>query len=239
MRKDVGSIAGLVVLGLVASACDDTTSPSLSDRALNASVAMVAADETISDLETIHAPALGELPFGGERTVTYLDAAGNTQSAFDDLTTATIRITSELSGDLGRDTWSASVSRSSELTITGLEGEETSRTVNGSGTQTAARSRHSDEFGTRTYDLYGTSSTENVVIGVPRDENPYPLSGTIRRAMTVNIVNGPDGDETRSKDAVITFDGTQFPSMTVDGEPFEIDLDARNGQKPFRARRGR
>ena len=232
-------MTGLVALGLAVSACDNATAPSLSDQALNASVAMVAADEAISDVGMMRDPERGGLPLGGERTVTYLDAAGNTQSAFDDLTTATILITSELSGDLGRDTWSATVSRSSELVITGLEGEETSRTVNGSGAQTATRSRHSDEFGTRMLGMSGTSSIENVVVGVPREDNPYPLSGTIRRAMTVNIVNGPDGDATRSKDVVITFDGTQFPAMTVDGEPFEIDLDASSGRKPFGARRGR
>lgn len=237
MRKDLGSIAGLIVIGLGVSACDSTTAPSLSDQALNAGVAMVAADATIADLETIH-EARGGFPLEGERSVTYLDAAGNEQSAFDDLTTATILITSDLSADLSRDTWTATVSRSSTMTITGLEGEETSRTVNGSGTQTASRSRHSDEFGTRMLEMSGTSSIEDVVVGVPRDDNPYPLSGTIRRAMTVNIVNGPDGDGTRSKDIVIIFDGTQFPLMTVDGESYEMDLDARGDQKPFGARRG-
>ncbi len=237
MRKHLGSIASLIVIGLGASACDSTTGPGLSDQALSAGVAMVAADATIADLETIH-EARGGLPLEGERSVIYLDAAGNEQSAFDDLTTATILITTDLSADLSRDTWTATVSRSSTMTITGLEGAETSRTVNGSGTQTATRSRHSDEFGTRMLDMSGTSSIEKVVVGVPRDDNPYPLSGTIRRAMTVNIVNGPDGDATRSKDVVITFDGTRFPAMTIDGETFEIDLDARSGQKPFGAKRG-
>ena len=238
MRKNLGSIAGLIVIGLGVSACDNTTAPGSSDQALNAGVAMVAADATIADLETMHEAGSGG-PLEGERSVTYLDAAGNEQAALDDLTTATILITSELSADLERDTWSATVSRSRSLTITGLLGEETSRTVNGSGTQTATRSRHSDEFGARTFEMSGTSSTEDLVIGVPREDNPYPLSGTIRRAMTVTMVNGPDGDMTRSKDVVIIFDGTPFPSMTVDGAPYEIDLDARGDQKPFGARRGR
>ncbi len=56
--------------------------------------------------------------------------------------------------------------------------------------------------------------------------------------MTVVIVNGPNGDETRTRHVVITFNGTQFATMTVDGESFEVDLSTRSGRHPFRKRAG-
>jgi hypothetical protein len=42
------------------------------------------------------------------------------------------------------------------------------------------------------------------------------------------------GTETRTREVVITFNGTQYPEMTVDGEMYEVDLEARDGQRPFR-----
>jgi len=57
---------------------------------------------------------------------------------------------------------------------------------------------------------------------VPREKILYPLSGTITRDVTVVILNGRNGDETRTKHVVITFNGTQFVTMTVDGEPIEV-----------------
>ena len=72
--------------------------------------------------------------------------------------------------------------------------------------------------------------------GVPREDNPYPLSGTITRDMTAVIVNGPNGDETRTRHVIITFNGTQFPTMTVNGELFEVDLSTREGRHPLRRR---
>ncbi len=86
--------------------------------------------------------------------------------------------------------------------------------------------------------MTSTSAIEDVVHPVPRTDDAWPLSGTITRNVTVNIVNGPNGDETKTRTVVITFNGTNLPTMTVDGESFEIDLSTRSGRHPFR-RRGR
>jgi hypothetical protein len=51
--------------------------------------------------------------------------------------------------------------------------------------------------------------------------------------MTVTITT-EDGTRTKTREVIITFDGTQYPEMTVDGELFEVDLDARDGERPFR-----
>ena len=122
--------------------------------------------------------------------------------------------------------------------ITGLEGEETARTANGTGSSAVSRSRHSDQNGDRSYDMTGTTVISDVVHTVPRKENPYPLSGTITRDVIVLIVNGRNGDETRTRHVVITFNGTQFATMTVNGESFEVDLSTRHDRHPLRRRRG-
>lgn len=237
---------GLTALSVLAlAACSDTAGPGAADSAfeelVTLDVAMVAADGALESLAAIQQSfggAVGVAPMTGTRTVTFFDVDGNEQDAFDELTTATIHFVSEASGEVERATWSATMSRTRDMTITGLEGEETTRTANGSGTMAVTRSRHTDDSGTRTHEMTGTSLVVNVVHGVPREDNPYPLSGSITMDMTVNITNGPDGDVTRTRTVVITFNGTQFASMTVDGESFEVDLSTRSGGHPFR-RRGR
>jgi hypothetical protein len=53
--------------------------------------------------------------------------------------------------------------------------------------------------------------------------------------MTITITT-ENGTETRSREVIIIFNGTQYPEMTVNGEAFEIDLAARDGEMPFRHR---
>jgi len=180
------------------------------------------------------------------RDVTYYDTDGNEQDAYDGITTASVRIVSEISGERTRGHWSSTVSRTRAITVTGLAGTEVVSTANGIGSSTRSRSYHSDEKGDRSYEMSGTSVITDVVRPVPQD-NPfvpreahlYPVSGTITRDVTVVIINGRNGDETRTKHVVITFNGTQFVTMTVDGEPIEVDLSARRGRDPLRKRGGK
>jgi hypothetical protein len=139
---------------------------------------------------------------------TYYDADGNAQESYDEVTTASVHIVSEITGEMERENWSGTISRTRDITVTGLEGDETTRTANGTGSSTVSRSRHSDENGDRSYEMSGTSVITNVVHAVPREENSYPLSGTISRDVTAVIVNGPNGDETHTRHVVITFNGT-------------------------------
>ena len=241
--------SGAVALGLLAlAACGDTTGPESSfEDGLTLAVAMVAADATIEELGDIANIGLligggalrvpgGESTRTATRTVTFFDADGNEQEAYDPLTTASIHLMLESTHEFSRDSWTATGTRSRDLWITGLEGEETSRTVNGTGSSTVTRSQHTDTDGSRTYDMSGTSVIEDVVHAVPRADDAWPLSGTITRNVTVNVTNGPHGDVTRSRTVVITFNGTNLATMTVDGESFEIDLSTRSGRHPFRKR---
>ena len=257
---------GFVALSVIAlAACSDTFGPDGTDSPTDSrleslvtlDVAMVAADGLIEDVAELWldigvglegpsaAPAeVVKLPSSHVRTVTitFYDAEGNEQEAYDKVTTASVHKVRESSGEKSRanssgtKSWSSTTSRTRDRTITGLEGDETTRTANGTGSSTVSKSRHSDVNGDRSYEMTSTSITTDVVHTVPRKENPYPLSGTITRDVTVVIVNGRNGDKTRTRHVVITFDGTQFAHITVNGESFEVDLSARDGRHPVRKR---
>ncbi len=72
----------------------------------------------------------------------------------------------------------------------------------------------------------------DVVILVPR-EGTWPQSGTITRNVTVEVVSGLGDTRTRERTVVITFNGTQFVSVTINGErTCELDLATRQVSCP-------
>ena len=240
----IGSLALLTTIAL--AACNDANGPSAEDLALNEAVAAVAADGAIEDVQQMFfalgaEPALGASydaaapPRNFSRTVTFYDAGGLVMDAYNAETTASINIVVEMSGDVERDGWTASVLRSRDLTVSGLAGAETSRTWNGTGTGLVSRSQHSDEHGDRSYDMSSSVVIADVVRNLPRDLNPWPMSGTITRSVTVTITTA-DGVVTRERTAVLTFNGTQFVILLVNGEEYEVDLAARETDRAHRKR---
>ncbi len=121
------------------------------------------------------------------------------------------------------------------MTVSGLLGPETSRTWNGTGSGEVSRSQHSDEHGDRSYDMSSSVVIADVVRNLPRDLNPWPMSGTITRSVTVTITTA-DGVVTRERTAVLTFNGTQFVILLVNGEEYEVDLAAREPDRAHRKR---
>ncbi len=225
------------------AACSDATAPE-SDPLIDADVALMAADAAIDDLRSmsnlfgglVGAPApMSADTLTRTRVITFYDAEGNVQDAHDPVTTASINVVVDVSGNVVRDNWTATIERHRDMTASGLEGDETTRIWNGSGNGNV-QGTHTDSSGTRSYNMSGTSLIVDVVRGLPREENPYPLSGTINRDITVTVIGGPDGDVTRQRTVSITFNGTQFASLTVNGETFEVDLAARDGRHPIRGR---
>ena len=223
-------------LSLVGCSDDEPTGVPTLDQNIDADLAMVAADATIEDVQALRDARSGGFFMAdrsGSRTVQFFDAAGVEQPVYDELTTESIYLTMEMDREIVRDGWSASVSRTREMTVSGLEGIETTRTVNGNGSEEITRSRHSDENGFRTREITGTRTFEDVVHAVPYADNPWPLSGTITRNMTVTVTT-EQGTRTHTREVVITFNGTQYPEMTVNGEPFEVNLGAQDGERPYR-----
>lgn len=253
---------GLVSSGVIAvAACSDTSGPagteySLLESLVTLDVAETSGDAFIADVAELwldldvglgdmfaaSAEVRGQSSRARTVTKTFYDADGNEQDDYDKVTTASVHIVSESSGERSRSnesgtkSWSSTTSRTRDKTITGLEGDETTRTANGVGTKSKSRSHHSDENGDRSYDMTGTTVISDVVHAVPKKENPYPLSGTITRDITAVIVNGRNGNETRTRHVVVTFDGTHLAHFTVNGESFEVDLSTRGKRNPVRKR---
>ena len=261
MRKLLLPGAAAVAVVALGACQHDSTGPS-GDDALLLNAAVVSADATLEDVTLATTPfgfgpggisAQGMGPgepkgppgggmgiggaLSGTRDRTFYDADGNVQAAYDSLTTASIHVVLDLSGDVDRNGWSASVERTRDMTVTGLEGVETTRTFNGTGTEAISRSRTDSTGAASTFDMTGSFTIENLVVPVPGSDPRWPLSGTITRHMTVTVVNGINGDETRDVTAVITFDGTSTATAVINGETVEIDLTTRPGNFPIRGGR--
>jgi len=245
--------APVLLLATLAAACSDD--PQVPDAFIE-DAALIAADATLEDV-TLWSQPIGAAPsavdaetvtasdvgvpggqfgffgsFSGTREVTFYDAAGNEQDAYDALTTESIHILHEISGEVARDGWSASVSRTRDKTVSGLEGEETERTWNGTGSEEVTRSRDLDDGTERSYSSVGTVEYEDVVVPIPGSDPRWPVSGTVTRTMSVTR-SGPDGEVTREVTAVVTFDGSSIALLTVNGEEMEIDLTTRAGRNPL------
>lgn len=177
-------------------------------------------------------PTLTFGPFTFERSFAFFDASGVAQSAFDADLTASANFRSKLTGDISRDSWSASIERTRDLTASGLLGAETQRTWNGTGTSSISRVRVTDGGTTRTYDLDATITYANVVVALPRSQNPWPLSGTVTRTITVTITAGEDNGRTITRTATVTFNGTSMVPLTIGDSTFTIDLANRRIRRP-------
>ena len=263
----LGTLILLAAAGMAASACGDSTDLTSLDDAVVLDAAMLAADATIEEVYLwalpwglVGAPSgHGSSGFDGEgvapghggpdgpaflkdritrtRSVTFFDAEGTEQDAYDPVATASVELLLEMEGSIERGAFVAEVARSREMTVSGLEGEESERTWNGSGTSSMLRSGVLQDGTDRSHSMEGTFIFEDVVVPIPGNEPPYPLSGTIRRSMVMTRTT-PDGTETREVEIVITFDGTETATAVVNGEVMEIDLTDRQRRHPFRPRDG-
>lgn len=241
------TLAALALLGT--AACEDavTDTSALDEEALRIDAALVAADGMFQDLAHMDTPSswagIGTGPSAAgieiqgskafTKTVTFFDTLGNEQASLDPETTASLHVVSHLERDVSKTFWSASIVRDRDMWVTGLEGAETTRTWNGTADGDVDRSRHPEDGSVRTYDIESSAVMTDVVRGVPRADNPYPLSGTITR--TIHAVINIDGvEEIKDLVTTITFDGDNTATMTVDGESYEVDLDDRGVKKQFR-----
>lgn len=252
-----GSVAVLAAVGVMA--CDDGTGPDADLGDLDLAVATVAAEATLDDVRSMALGTWGVGPVGvgiagvgpgfgahggmapgdaveRSRTVTFYDEGGGVMDGYDPLLTGSINFAIDVEGSLERPAWSGEVERHRDVTVSGLAGDETERTWNGTGSDRHSKVRVTDE-GDMERRFESQTTIEDVVVALPRDEHPWPVSGTITRHVEVSIVNGPLGDLTRERTVEVTFNGTRYVTMTVDGEEFEVDLADREGHRPHR--RGR
>jgi hypothetical protein len=237
----------IVLMGACAQQRDSATGPSSADLQLtgvdSALIAVHAsADATVSDISTLTDSSSGCIlnpvdgrfdcpPFVNGRGVTvtrslaFFDVNG-VMMDHRDSTTASMNVEAILAGIVATANGADTVNGTRNLTATGLLGQNTTRTWNGTGASTHG-AYWTDSVATRTADVSFSSTFSNIVVQLPRSANPYPISGTITRIVTGTGVvtrNGKTKSITISRTVVITFNGTEFATMVVGSENFSLDL---------------
>lgn len=160
------------------------------------------------------------------RDYAFFDANNGGQSAYSASTTGSANFHVNVSGvhvvDAGADT----VSRDRSLTVSGLLGAETSRTWNGTGTRDDGGYRQGSDA-KRNYHVNDNVTVANVVVNLPRSSNPWPMSGTITRHVvgTGSVEKaGVSKSFTIDRSVTITFNGTQYATVSVGGSTYTLDL---------------
>jgi hypothetical protein len=161
-------------------------------------------------------------PLTLNRSYAFADAAGVAQGAYDPASTASANVRSTVAGALARDLWTATIDRRRDFTVSGLAGQETQHIVNGVGSSTITRSQHGDGAA-RTYAMSDIATFTDVVVPFPRTRGAWPISGTIRRVVTI-ARQGDAGSQTRERIATVTFNGTRFAQLVVGERTFVLDL---------------
>ena len=163
------------------------------------------------------------------RSYAFLDQAGVAQTSYSAATTAQANFRSSLSGTISRNRWSGTMSRERDVTLSGLFGDNASVTINGRSATEKQRTRFEREAATagsvdRTYDLDATLAITNVVVGAARLPDTWPASGTITRNYSLTRVDVANGTRATTRTSVVTFNGTQFVPLVVNGTEFTLDL---------------
>jgi len=245
-------LGGVLAVALTLVACADGTGPDNLDDAIVMDVALIAVDGVLEEVTLWSGPmgfggapaAVPGVPGGrggfsgetsGTREVTFYNEDGLEQAAYDALTTESIHIVHEVSGSITRDNMTAEIERSREMTVSGLAGEEVTRTWNGSGSTSVDGTGVRPDGGERSHSVRGASTFADVVVPVPGSESRYPLSGTVTHSM-VGTWTTPEGTRTREVEIVITFNGTAVVVALVNGDEVEIDLSTDPGRNPLRRR---
>ena len=168
-------------------------------------------------------------PFKSSRSYAYLDATGNGQRAYSSTATASANFKWAVAGTITREKWSGSMSRNRDITISGMLGANTTVTVNGTGAAERQRTTFlRDSAGpnglTREYNLESSLAIANVITPAIRLPDAWPVSGSITRSYKVTRTDATNGTTVVTRNSVVTFNGTQFADLVVNGKGFTLDL---------------
>jgi len=169
-------------------------------------------------------------PFSSTRSYAYADLAGAAQTAYSATTTASANFKWTLVGTITKRRWSGTMTRDRDVTISGLLGANTLITINGTGSAERQRTKFAKEDAEganaveRDYDMAGSTLVKDVVTAAVRLPDTWPVSGTITRNHSVTRTDAVNGTKTTTRTSVVTFNGTQFVPLTVNGTPFTLDL---------------
>lgn len=216
MRADVAAATGEAI-------ATDVEAMSRTEASGNATLFAFAGDPsancTISAGSFICIDTFG--PLSGEATLTFRDAGGSAQLAYDAATTASVEIETEVNADIDRPNVDIEFTRMADLTVTGMAGAEASRTWNG----TASLDVSSSLFaGARGYDLQASTTFTNVVVATSGTEPRWPTSGSATTTVNFTVTGGPDDGKTGSLTATVQFNGTAQVPLTVGGASYTLNL---------------
>lgn len=256
-HRRTAPLAAIALLALVA--CEDAAAPAAADTDPAADVAAMTAEVVVADLalfggaqdaasvedaqlragcEYVDATARWECaPVTRDgrtlvRSYAFFDTAGLAQRDYS--TTATERVNRAWldSGVVNRArdgvTHVDSTVRRRTADVTGLAGSpDTVHVWNAVGTATHRVTRSGQI--TRRLVMTAHDTTTGVRVRLPRDVNPWPLSGTIVRNVLVDITR--EGERTTSRTeqrrVVVTFNGTALVPLTVNGVAHTLNLETR------------
>lgn len=153
----------------------------------------------------------------GQLNLTFADASGASQSDYDEQTTATVSANTVVSGEISRGTLELDFEHSGSFTISGLEGEETSRIWNGDATTTVTSSSFG---GTRSYTFSASSNIDAIVVPIGGDDPHWPTSGRVTSIVQFTTASG-----SRTANVRVDFNGTSSVPITVDGTEFTLNLE--------------
>jgi hypothetical protein len=168
-------------------------------------------------------------PFTATRSYAYLDSTGTAQTAYSATATASANFKWSLTGTITKERWSGSITRNRDITLSGLVGANNNVTVDGTGAAEKQRTTFlRDSAGpnglTREYNLESSLVIAKVVTPAIRLPDAWPASGTITRNYKVTRTDATNGTTTTTRNSVVTFNGTQFADLVVNGKAFTIDL---------------
>ena len=221
------TLAAAALLGT--AACSDSTSPAalVTDDEVTADLVAAAGDAIATEvLDLVGNESFAGLSMGPgfnlfepadvvvSRTRVCFDANGTQQAQCDPNTTASIQLTVTKNGTFSRshqgprgsEELDAAIHQSRSLTISGLAGQETSRTHNGNGTSrdtVVFSGTHGDVTLTRRVTTASDDTVSAIVFNLPHSQNPWPVSGTVIRnasgTIDITATGGPNGDRSESR----------------------------------------
>jgi hypothetical protein len=170
-------------------------------------------------------PVVTRGPLTIARSFGLVDEAGAAQSAFDPQLTAAANFQSLITGQVNRPHWSADVQRERDVTVSGLVGQESTREWDGLGASAIDAQFDNGEV-SRTFQAQSSVTVSDVIVQLPRSQNPWPLSGTITHSVSATRTREGANQVSHSfsRTATVTFNGTQFVTLQVGTRVFTLDL---------------
>jgi len=159
----------------------------------------------------------------GTANLTFKDGSGTAQDSYDASATASVDIATDVSGSVSHGNFEITYSRTASFTVSGLAGDETERTWNGTATTTVSSSLFNGNHG---YTMDASTDFNGVIVPTGGSEPRWPTSGTATTQVDFEVTGGPHAGTTGTLTATITFNGTGQVPLRIGTTEFTLNLDS-------------